>query len=387
VRLEVGHGVDEVLEIAPAAPALVGKIRGQFAAERYRARSISPRSMIALRRIAASVYIFAAIIPARKRTIDRRTSADEGAAMQAYDLVMLIVMAGAIFFGFWKGLAWQVVSTGSLVVSYFVALNFREPVSHLISADPPWNMFLAMLALFVGSWIAVWLGFSLLKSGMEKMKLKDFDRQAGALLGAIKGALLCILITFFAVTLLGEKQRDAICRSHSGHYISIALNHADAVMPQEIHAKLDPYLNKLEKGLDGADGPLDGFYGESGDFDFNQDFGRRLSEDVGGNLGQELGRELRDRFDERFGGRTGGQTGGATDEEYTPEQASEDVKRLGREINDLFKESSSNLGGGRIETRSRSGGSASGGDRQLFSGDRAARALLDAADETFRTPR
>lgn len=299
--------------------------------------------------------------------------------MQGYDVLMLIVMAGAIFFGFWKGLAWQVVSMGSLVVSYFVALNFREPASKAISADPPWNMFLAMFALFVGTWIAVWLGFSLLKSGIEKMKLKDFDRQAGALLGAVKGALLCILITFFAVTLLGEKQRDAICRTHSGHYISIALNHADAVMPEELHAKLDPYLDKLEAGLEGADGPLDELYGENGEFDLNQDFGRQLSDRVGDNLGQELGRELRDQFDERFGGRPSL----PDDAEYTPEQASEDVKRLGREINDLFRESTSNLEKVRPDGSRRN----NSGGKQFFDANRAARALSDAADETFRTPR
>lgn len=225
--------------------------------------------------------------------------------MQAYDLVMLVMMIGAVAFGFIKGLAWQLASTGSLIVSYVVALNFREPVSRMISSTPPWNMFLAMLMLFVGTWIAVWIVFGLTKSAIEQMKLKDFDRQAGALLGAVKGGLLCILVTFFAVTLLGEEQRQAICDSHSGYYISVALDHADAVMPEELHAHLDPYLDRLDDELESA--------------------GERRPED--------------------------------------------DIDRLGREIEELLE-----------ETRELDLGRDEG---ELFNRDRAARALFDAAEETF----
>jgi membrane protein required for colicin V production len=238
--------------------------------------------------------------------------------MQAYDLVMLVLVIGAIAFGFWKGLAWQIASLGSLVVSYFVALNCREPVAKAISAEPPWNMFLAMFMLFVGSWIAVWLGFSLVKNAIEQMKLKDFDRQAGALLGAVKGGLLCILVTFFAVTLLGESQRAAICQSHSGRYISLALNHADAVMPKELHAHLDPYLNKLEKELAPA--------------------------------------------------------GVASPED--------DLDRLGREIDDLLEDRQL-LAPPQFDSEA----ARRPDDGDIFNPKRAARALFDAADDTFQSTR
>ncbi len=44
--------------------------------------------------------------------------------MQGYDVVMLIVLAAAMFFGAWKGFAWQLASLASLIVSYFAALRF-----------------------------------------------------------------------------------------------------------------------------------------------------------------------------------------------------------------------------------------------------------------------
>lgn len=167
--------------------------------------------------------------------------------MQPYDVFMLIVLAAAILWGAWKGLAWQVASLASIALSYFVALNFRQHLAGVINASPPWNIFLAMLILFLGTGLVVWVGFNLLSELIERVKLKEFDRQLGALFGAAKGVLLCVLITLFAVTLLGDAQRQAICNSRSGYYIAVLLDRADAVIPQELHQVLDPYINQLDR--------------------------------------------------------------------------------------------------------------------------------------------
>jgi len=169
--------------------------------------------------------------------------------MQAYDLFMLIVLGLAIVWGAWKGLAWQIASIASITLSYFVALNFRQPLANLITASPPWNIFLAMLILFLATGVVVWVGFNLVSEFIERVKLKEFDRQLGAVFGAAKGVLLCVLITLFAVALLGDPQRQAICNSRSGYYIAILLDRADAVIPKELHQVLGPYLDKFEKDV------------------------------------------------------------------------------------------------------------------------------------------
>lgn len=170
--------------------------------------------------------------------------------MQSYDLFMLVVMAGAIFFGIWKGLAWQIASVAAIFVSYFVAMTFRSQLAGLISAEPPWDHFLAMFILFIGTSMAVWILFGFVRSSIEKMHLKSFDRQAGGALGAVKGALLCIIVTLFAVSLLGEETRQAICSSKSGGYIARALTHLDGVVPQEIAQYVDPYIEKFNDVMD-----------------------------------------------------------------------------------------------------------------------------------------
>ncbi|MEX2025861.1 MAG: CvpA family protein, partial [Pirellulaceae bacterium] len=160
--------------------------------------------------------------------------------MQIYDLIMLAVIVAAIAFGAWKGLAWQIASIAAIVLSYIVALNFREPASKLISAKPPWNIFLAMLILYLGTSLVVWITFRVVRNFIERVKLREFDRQTGALLGAAKGVILCVIITLFAVALLGEEQKRAVCQSHSGYYISVLIDKVHVAMPDEIHDVLHP---------------------------------------------------------------------------------------------------------------------------------------------------
>ena len=169
--------------------------------------------------------------------------------MSVYDLLMLAVLAGAILFGLWKGLAWQIASLASIFVSYFVALNFRGQLSTWISASEPWNRFAAMLILFLGTSLIIWMGYGYLKNSIQRLRLRGFDAQAGALLGAVKGVLLCMLITLFGVTLFGENTRSAVIASRSGGYIAAGINRLNALIPDEIHQILDPHIQQFNQQL------------------------------------------------------------------------------------------------------------------------------------------
>ncbi|MFN7891833.1 MAG: CvpA family protein, partial [Pirellula sp.] len=169
--------------------------------------------------------------------------------MQTYDIVMLIVLASTTIFGAIKGFAWQLASVASIVASYFVAYFFRNDVAKMINADPPWNLFLAMLLLYFGSSFVIWMAFRLVSTSIDKIKLRDFDRQLGAGFGLVKGVLICLLITMFAMTLLGPTQQQRIANSSSGRYISRFLANADGLLPKEIKQVVGPYLDDVEKKL------------------------------------------------------------------------------------------------------------------------------------------
>ena len=171
------------------------------------------------------------------------------AAMQTYDLLMLAVLGATTLFGFWKGMAWQIASLASLIVSYFAALRFSEQLAPTFGDHVPWNRFVAMLVIYVVSSFIIWTLFRLVSGAIDKVRLESFDRQLGAMFGLAKGVLLCVAITFFAVTLLPPAQGEAIVASQSGRYIVALLDKSHSVFPPEIHQVVDPYLNKIEERL------------------------------------------------------------------------------------------------------------------------------------------
>jgi membrane protein required for colicin V production len=184
--------------------------------------------------------------------------------MQLYDLVMIAILGGAALFGAWKGLAWQIASVASMVVSYFAAYQFRDSVAPMIKAEAPWNKFGAMLAIFVVTSLLIWIAFRLVRDVIDRVKLREFDRQVGFVAGAAKGVLYCVLVTFFVVT-LWPSGREQVLQSRSGVYVAKLIDRADAVMPAEVKQVLGPYLDRLEQGLDpNAPAPTPAFGSPSG---------------------------------------------------------------------------------------------------------------------------
>jgi membrane protein required for colicin V production len=183
--------------------------------------------------------------------------------METYDLLMLLVLVATTLFGFWKGMAWQIASLASLVLSYFAALRFSDQLAPVFGQQAPLNRFVAMLAIYVGVSFIIWMMFRLVSGVIDKVKLESFDKQMGAMIGLAKGVLLCVAITFFAVTLLPPAQGEAIVASQSGRYIVALLDKSHSVFPPEIHEIVDPYLHKIEERLNpnfqphapGAQGP------------------------------------------------------------------------------------------------------------------------------------
>jgi membrane protein required for colicin V production len=169
--------------------------------------------------------------------------------MQTYDLVMVLVLVAATMFGFWKGMAWQIASLASLFVSYIASLKFSAQLAPVFGQQAPLNRFAAMLAIYVGTSFFIWTLFRFVSKAIDKIRLEAFDKQLGAMFGFAKGVLLCVAITFFAVTLLPPTQGEAIVGSQSGHYIVALLDKAHAVVPPELHDVIEPYLNKIEQRL------------------------------------------------------------------------------------------------------------------------------------------
>ena len=172
--------------------------------------------------------------------------------MQTYDIIMLAILGVSVFFGFLKGFAWQIASVAAFGVSYVVALTFNGQLADYFGM----NDFVAMFLLFIGTSLAVWIGYGVVHKQIEQFHLKSFDRQIGAVVGLGTGVILCLVVTFFAVT-LGEEMGRKVVKSHSGKYITQVIHKLDGILPENVRNKVDPYLEKLDSELNNAQNSVD----------------------------------------------------------------------------------------------------------------------------------
>ncbi|MDA7980889.1 MAG: CvpA family protein [Pirellulales bacterium] len=166
----------------------------------------------------------------------------------SYDLFMIVILACCVILGAVKGMAWQLASLSSLVVSYLVAQRFSGTVAPMISTEEPWNTAIAMLILFAATSLVIWILFRGVRGMIERFKLKEFDRQLGAVVGGVKGAAICIVITFFAVT-LSETARSSVLESRSGYYISVLLEKGHDFLPERMHEQIHSHYVEFQAKL------------------------------------------------------------------------------------------------------------------------------------------
>jgi membrane protein required for colicin V production len=188
-------------------------------------------------------------------------------------------------YGAIRGAVWQAASLGSVALSVYVALKFSVSLAPIFSKQEPWNRFVAMLVLYIVTSVAVWMVFRLVSELIDKIKLHQFDRQLGAILGLAKGVLFALLITFFAVT-LAETSRQVVLKARSGHFASVFIHKAVPLLPDDVRAALGKYIDEFDEKLDpnappGADDPLKAGLREAKD-KIIKDIGNRAGEVIGG---------------------------------------------------------------------------------------------------------
>lgn len=169
-------------------------------------------------------------------------------AIEGYDLVMLGILAAAAVLGYFKGMVWQIAWIAGIGASAAVALRFGGQLAPFFGSQAPWNRLVAMLALYVATSLAVWLVFSVVSGLIKTVHLSSFDHQLGLLLGLAKGVLLCVVVTFFAVT-LAPGYRQQIVGSKSGRLVAELIVRADQILPADVVETMKPFVERFEDEL------------------------------------------------------------------------------------------------------------------------------------------
>lgn len=171
--------------------------------------------------------------------------------MQTYDVVMIAVLGGTTLFGSMRGIARQIASLVSIPLCAACAYRFHENAMSLVPDKVPeaFRPYAAMLIVYAGVSFVFWLGFRVVTRTINQSQMSGFDRQMGALLGAAKGGLLCLVITFFSVG-LSESSRGAVLNSTSGKYIASVLREAKPIVHDKWDQQFGAYIDQLENNLD-----------------------------------------------------------------------------------------------------------------------------------------
>jgi uncharacterized membrane protein required for colicin V production len=182
-----------------------------------------------------------------------------------YDIFVVAILIVAMVRGAVRGVVWQLAGIAGIVL----CLVFAETISHigspLVNLEPPLNQWVVMFVAYLFfSFLS--FGFArLINSALEKAELKEYDKHLGAIFGLVKGAALCLVITFFLVT-LSDTTRDMLRSSKSARYAAIVMDRLHPVMPAKLRAALVKYIHDLDVpdlDLQYADGDHDHSGGET----------------------------------------------------------------------------------------------------------------------------
>jgi uncharacterized membrane protein required for colicin V production len=172
--------------------------------------------------------------------------------MSIYDGVMLLIVLFAVFQGWMRGMAWQLAPIASLVLGYL----FGVPLSAATApwfGEPPLNHVFSLIVMYMLVSLGVYLIARSLRDSIEKMKLVEFDRHLGALLGGVKGVLFTVVLTI-ALLSVSPTAASFITKSESHTIASRIINVTCPLLPEDIHKVIDPYLSPLHDHAD--DEPL-----------------------------------------------------------------------------------------------------------------------------------
>ena len=167
-----------------------------------------------------------------------------------YDFVMLGILIYAAWQGAARGLVMQLAWIGAIVLCFKFADKLSPQIEPMISVESEqFRHWIAMFVLYLGFSLGSFLVARSLSNAIEKAKFQEFDRQLGGLFGLLKGVILSLVVTFFAVT-LSDGLRETVLRSKTGHVACLILDNVRPLVPEDAHPLIHDSLQRYKDGLD-----------------------------------------------------------------------------------------------------------------------------------------
>ena len=122
--------------------------------------------------------------------------------MTLFDLVLLLVLLGFVWFGLWHGLVRTISGIVTFVLSLIIASRWYEflalKILALLGDNFTLSRILSFLLIFLVAQAIIFFIFRALNKVFDFSILKIFNRLAGALFGLIQGGLILGFILYFS---------------------------------------------------------------------------------------------------------------------------------------------------------------------------------------------
>ena len=126
----------------------------------------------------------------------------------------------------------QLVSLISLVAGWYCSSHYYSVVANqLPESYGPWREVGAMIIIFVLVNVVIHLAGGILNKMINSI-IKGFNRQLGAILGLVKGLLICMVVTFFAV-MGSDTTKACVENSASGRFLLESIAFIQRYIPED----------------------------------------------------------------------------------------------------------------------------------------------------------
>ena len=138
--------------------------------------------------------------------------------MNLFDIAILLLLAGFVIKGLWRGLLRELCSLCGLFGGVYLAVRYHNPLAQLLMESIGWPLELCVVLVFVALLVLTVVFFGLLGFLLSRFVslifLGGFNRVAGGLFGLVQGGLLLALLLFgMSRVTLPEPVRESLDRS------------------------------------------------------------------------------------------------------------------------------------------------------------------------------
>ncbi|MCU0538276.1 MAG: CvpA family protein [Desulfobacterales bacterium] len=169
--------------------------------------------------------------------------------MNAFDIVIVVVVGYGLIRGLFRGLVKEVASLLGVIGGFFAAYLYYETVAGWLTglvSNPGYRNILAFMILFCGVLIVVNVIAIVIRYLMNLIFLGWLDRLGGVGFGLVKGVLI-VSVLFMALTAFLPKGAPILKDSAGAPYVAWASEQLSLLVSNDIKREFALKLGELKK--------------------------------------------------------------------------------------------------------------------------------------------